>query len=93
MNPAAPSRIISSRVTPSERYSPDISNTRLADLAARIAFIASTPFIRGIEISITTRSGCNSFASDTASTPSRPLPTISWPAYSIVSATTSHTAG
>ena len=92
MKPAAPSRTISSRVTPNERYSPDISRTRFADFAARIAFIASTPFIRGIAMSMTTRSGCKSFASDTASTPSWPLPTISWPAYSIVSATTSHTA-
>jgi len=81
MNPDAPFRIISSRVTPNDRYSPDISNTRFADFAARIAFIASTPFIRGIEISITTRSGCNSFARSTASTPSLAVPTISCPAY------------
>lgn len=79
MNPAAPSRIISSRVTPSDRYSPDISSTRFADFAAKIAFIASTPFIRGIDMSITTRSGCSSFASETASTPSLALPTISCP--------------
>ena len=93
MNPAAPWRVISSRVTPNDRYSPDISNTRLADFAIKITFIASTPFIRGIEISITTKSGCNSLARVTASIPSLAMPTISCPAYCIVSATTSATAG
>ena len=81
MNAAAPCRIISSRVTPNDRYSPDISSTRLADPAASIAFIASTPFMRGIEMSITTRSGSNSLARVTASTPSLAVPTILWPAY------------